>query len=165
MHIRVILCVAFFAVLRGLNMRTRTGGTLNQGCIDNGRLGFLELEAVALDLAANLNRKSIIDTSLDQGVTKPTACGLIRHCAVKIKSTKQHQIQPYLQSTFRLRVRQAMPLADQQALEQNRRLVTTRAQSGPTRTALQDRRKRRPIQQRVNLEKAVINPSSIRRFA
>ena len=72
MHIRVILCVAFFEVLRGLNMRTRTGGTPNQGCIDNGRLGFLKLEAVALDLAANLNRKSIIDTSLDQGVTKPT---------------------------------------------------------------------------------------------
>ena len=72
MHIRVILCVAFFAVLRGLNMRTRTGGTLNQGCIDNGRLGFPEPEAVTLDLAANLNRKSIIDTNLDQGVTKPT---------------------------------------------------------------------------------------------
>jgi len=87
------------------------------------RLGLFQLQAVFLDLAADLGEKLIVNACLYQRIAKPAVGRLIWHAAMQIKPAKQHEIQPNLQGSLKLRVRQAVPMTHEQTFEQNKWLI------------------------------------------
>jgi hypothetical protein len=48
-------------------------------------------------------------------------CGFVRHRRMQAQAAKHHEIQPHLQRALKVGVRQPVPLADQQTLEQDQR--------------------------------------------
>ncbi len=58
-----------------------------------------------------------------------------------------------------------MPLTNQQALEQNKRIIALPPNTRTAETALENRQKQQPIHQRVNLGQSIIRPNPISRFA
>jgi len=90
---------------------------------------------------------------------------LIRDSGVQVEPTKDHKVQPNLQRPLQLGVAQAVPLADQQALEQHQWIISLWADTRTAKTALEYWRKRRPIHQRINLRQGVICPNPLSRFS
>ena len=90
---------------------------------------------------------------------------LIRHRGVQIESTKNHEIQPNFQGALQLRIAQPAPLADQQAFEQNQRIIALRSDPRSLQTTLQDQQKRLPIHQPVDLAQHIVSANPIRCFA
>ena len=63
---------------------------------------------------------------------------LIRDRGVQIQPTKDHEIQTNLQGAFQLGIAQPVPLTDQQAFEQDQRIIALRAYPGSPKTTLED---------------------------
>jgi len=65
--------------------------------------------------------------------------GLIRYRRVQIKPTEHHEVQTHLKRTLKLGVAHIVPLADQQAVEQDLWIVALRANTGSPKTTFENR--------------------------
>ena len=97
-----------------------------------------------LDLTADLGQKIVIDAALDQRIADAAMGGLIRYRRLQIETAENHEVQPHLQRALQLRVAQPVPLANQQAFEQNQRIIALWPDPREPQTALQDRRPPNP---------------------
>ena len=139
MQLWIVRVIALGAVLRGLDIRARTGCAFDQRRIDDCRLGLFQLQPTGFDLPTDFGQKIIVNTAPHQSVAEPTMGRFIRHRGVQIEPTKNHEIQPNFQGALQLRIAQPVPLANQQAFEQNQRIVALRSDPRSLQTTLQDR--------------------------
>lgn len=165
MHLGIIGRVPRGAVLRGLDMAARAGCSLDQRRIDDCRLSLFQLQPVILDLTAGLDQQIIVNPAFERRIAEPATGGLIRDRRVQIKPAEKHEIQPDPERTLQLRIRQPVPLPDQQAVERNQRIIPLRPDPRPPQTTRHDRRKRPQIQERVDLRQNILIPNPIRRLA
>ena len=163
-HLRIIRGFAFGPIFGRVDMGAGPGSAFHQSRVDDRGLGLLELQPMRLDLTANLSQKIVVNTTFHQGVAKATMGRLIRYGSMQIEPAKDHEIQPNLQRPLQLGVAQTVPLSNQQALEQDQWIITLGADTGTSKTAFENGRKRRPIHQRINLGQGIIDPNPIHRF-
>ena len=130
----------------------------------NRRLSLLELQPVVFDLAAEFGQKIVVNTALHQSGTEAAMGRFVRYGSVQIKPAEDHEVQTNLQCAFQLGLAHTVPLTCQQALEQDKRIISLRADPGSPRTALEYRRKQPPIHQRINPGQGIICPNP-RRFS
>ena len=164
MDIRRVRGLILSTVLRWVDMVAGASGAFDQGRVDDGGGGLFQLQAMALKLAADLGQQIIVDTALHKRIAQAAMCGFIRHRRVQAQPAKHHEIQPHLQGSLKFRVRQPMPLADQQTLEKDQRIITLRPNSRPLQATLENGRKRPPIHQCVDLREHIIGINPPRRF-
>ena len=161
MEVRSVGGIAFGPVLRWVDMAARSRGTRDERGIDDRGFGYLQLQPVIFELAADLAQEIIVDAAFHERVAEAAMSGLVGLGGMQAQPAKQHEIEPHLEGAFQLRVRQSVPLADQKALEQHQRIITPRPTPRTPQTARQDRRERPPPDQRADPGKhvVIINPS------
>jgi hypothetical protein len=97
-------------------MAARRAALSTKRGIDDGGLRRFQLQPVIFELAADLGQQIVVDAAFHQRVAEAAMGGLVGHRGMQAQPAKQHEIEPHLQRAFQLRVRQPVPLADQQAL-------------------------------------------------
>jgi DNA replication protein DnaC len=87
-------------------------------------VGFITASALVHELFEARDEKRLL--RLQKQLSKYS---FIRNGAMQIKPCKQHEIKPNSQAFFQFRVRQPMPLADQQTFKQNNLIISPGAQT------------------------------------
>ncbi len=129
-HLWIIRCFALGPIFGRVDMGARAGRAFHQRRIDDRGLSLFQLQPVAFDLTAHFGQQVVVNTAPDQCVAEPAVGCLIRHPSVQIKPAENHEVQTHLQRPLQLWIAQPVPLADQQALEQDQWIIPLRTDTG-----------------------------------